>query len=101
MSINNIFPVEENESFTDVMDEVSTGVKFGSKVILFNDVIHTFEQVVNQIIKATGYTEERAFYHTMNVHTKGKSEVYKGNTLDCINVSDVLREINLKTQVVS
>lgn len=92
----------QNENFTDVIEETidSNDTKFGSKVILFDDNYHTFNDVIRQLQKAIGCSEEVGFIHALEVHTKGKSEVFKGEMQNCVQVSGILREINLKTQIV-
>ena len=99
-------PQFENENFTDVetvIDESiddGTGNGLGTKVVVFNDNYHTFDQVINQLMKATKCSEETAFYHANTIHTKGQSTVFKGDIQDCLRVSSILQEINLKTQIV-
>ena len=70
-----------------------------SKVILFNDEVHTFEEVINQIIKATGCNQSRAEALTWEVHTRGKAMVFEGSLEECLRVSGVLEEIALHTQI--
>ena len=70
-----------------------------AKVILFNDDVHTFEEVIGQLIKATGCTEARAEELAWEVHTRGKAVVYSGELPRCIEVSGILEEIQLLTQV--
>lgn len=72
-----------------------------SRVILFNDNYHTFNQVVDQLQKAIGCSEEIAFSLAYTIHTAGKCEVFRGKILDCVRVSSILREINLKTQIIT
>ena len=99
-------PQKENESFTDVLDDISestddgTGNGLGTKVILFNDNYHTFDDVINQLMKAIGCSQETGFYHAKKIHETGKSDVYKGPIEKCLKVSSILQEINLKTQIV-
>lgn len=70
-----------------------------AKVILFNDEVHTFDEVINQIIKATGCNTERAEQLTWEVHNTGKALVFEGEMVKCIQVSAVLEEIDLMTQI--
>ena len=99
-------PQFENDNFTEVdtvIDESiddGTGNGLGTKVVLFNDNYHTFDQVVNQLMKAIGCSEETGFYHANAIHTKGQSDVFKGDIQKCLKVSSILNEINLKTQIV-
>lgn len=85
--------VEEPE----VIDDVD--VTLGSKVILFNDEWHTFEEVTQQIIKATKCTENEAEQLTWEVHSKGKACVFTGEMHECLRVSSILEEIALHTQI--
>lgn len=72
---------------------------FASRVILFNDDFHTFDEVTTQIIKAVACSYERAEELTWEVHNRGKACVYEGELEDCLRVSSVLEEIALHTQI--
>lgn len=69
------------------------------RVILYDDDIHTFDEVIRQLVKATGCTAERAELHAWTVHSKGKDCVYQGEFFDCFRVQGVLREIQLVTEI--
>lgn len=98
-------PQFENDNFTEVdtiIDESiddGTGNGLGTKVVVFNDNYHTFDDVINQVMKAINCSEETAFYHANTIHTKGQSDVYKGDIQKCLRVSSILQEINLKTKI--
>lgn len=81
----------------EVMDEEDVGLS--SKVILFNDDWHTFDEVTNQIIKAIKCTDSEAEALTWEVHTKGKAVVFDGEMGECLKVSSILEEIGLHTQI--
>jgi ATP-dependent Clp protease adaptor protein ClpS len=89
---------ESNPQEQVVQDE-DVKVQEPAKVILFNDDIHTFDEVIGQLIKATGCSETKAEALAWEVHTKGKAMVYTGDLPKCIRVSAVLEEIQLMTQV--
>jgi len=74
-------------------------ITFPAKVILFNDDWHTFEEVIEQIIKAVKCTFEEAEEKTWEVHSKGKSCVFEGDMPECLKVSSILEEIGLHTQI--
>jgi ATP-dependent Clp protease adaptor protein ClpS len=78
---------------------VDTEVQLPAKVILFNDEVHTFDEVISQIIKATGCDLAKAEALTWEVHNTGKAMVFEGEMLKCIQVSGVLEEIELMTQI--
>lgn len=84
---------------TDVEKEIDVAIQEPSTVILFNDEIHTFEEVIGQIIKATGCDTSRAEALTWEVHSRGKAAVYEGEMSECLRVESVLEEIGLHTQI--
>lgn len=83
----------QQEDDTDVL------IQTPAKVILFNDEVHTFEEVIGQIIKATGCDLTKAEALTWEVHNSGKAMVYEGEMRHCVRVSAVLEEIALATQI--
>jgi len=90
-TIGNSLPEEKKE--VDVL------VEQPAKVILFNDDYHTFDEVIDQLIKAIGCDRAKAETLTWEVHTKGKAAVFEGPMDDCLKVSNVLEEIALSTQI--
>ena len=79
--------------------EVETTVGMPAKCILYNDDWHTFDEVIVQIVKATGCSIEDAERLTWEVHTNGKAAVYEGALSDCLRVSSILEEIALHTSI--
>ena len=84
---------------SDQEQDVDSLIQPPAKVILFNDELHTFEEVIGQIIKATGCDTSRAEALTWEVHNSGKAMVYEGEMTKCVQVSGVLEEIELMTQI--
>lgn len=70
-----------------------------AKVILFNDEVHTFDEVIVQLIKAIRCARGKAESLAWEVHTNGKALVYTGDLPRCIEVSGILEEIQLMTQI--
>lgn len=70
-----------------------------ARVILYNDDWHTFDDVIFQVMKATGCSEAVAEAHAFTVHTQGRSQVYEGARPECERVAGVLREIRLQVEV--
>ena len=79
----------------------SNGTDVPSQVILFNDAVHTFEDVILQLMKAIGCTAMQGYLFAYEVHNKGKANVFSGALINCLQVADVLREINLKVEIQS
>jgi ATP-dependent Clp protease adaptor protein ClpS len=69
------------------------------QVMLFNDEVHTFDQVILQIQKATGYALERAVELTIRVHEKGRALICVGSKEKCEKVSAILQQIQLIVEV--
>jgi ATP-dependent Clp protease adaptor protein ClpS len=91
-------PTKQAPAITN-LEEEKTDISLGSRVILFNDDWHTFEEVIAQIIKATKCSFIEARDRTFEVHVNGKAVVYAGELADCLRVSGILEEILLHTQI--
>jgi ATP-dependent Clp protease adaptor protein ClpS len=90
----------EKQEF-DLNVDSETDIGLISKVVLFNDDWHSFEEVITQLIKAIGCTFEQARDYTFEVHVKGQSVVFIGPMSGCLKVSSVLEEIALLTQIIT
>jgi ATP-dependent Clp protease adapter protein ClpS len=90
-------PHTEADVLEDVIDE--TKIKEPARAILFNDEVHTFDEVINQIIKALKCGRTKAEALTWEVHNTGKSCVYTGEITRCLEITHVLEEIRLMTQI--
>ena len=68
-------------------------------VVLYNDDVHSFDEVVLQVQQATGASEEKAYRVTLEAHTRGKSVAFSGSMEECQRVAGVLRRIRLQVEV--
>jgi ATP-dependent Clp protease adaptor protein ClpS len=68
-------------------------------VVVYNDEVHTFDEVEQQLQKATGCTLEKAEALAVEIDSKGRAVVYSGSSLECERVANVLREIRLQVEV--
>lgn len=80
---------EEREAATD-----------DHRVILYNDDIHGFDEVVRQVQKATGAALPDAYAVTIQAHEHGRAVCFIGPRDACERVADVLREIGLHVEIV-
>ena len=80
---------------TAVLEELST------RVLLFNDMVHTFDEVIGQVCKAIGCAKHKAASVAWEVHTRGHALVFEGEIFECLQVSSILEEIALHTQVMT
>lgn len=69
------------------------------RVILFNDDVHTFDEVILQVQKATGCALHAAEAVTMTAHTQGRAVAYEGPLERCEHAAAVLGEIRLRTAI--
>ena len=85
----------------DIFTEEETTIGIGSKVVLYNDDWHTFDEVIVQLIKAVKCTFDEARNYAFEVHVNGKSVVFAGSIKECLKVTSVLEEIALNTQIIT
>lgn len=78
-----------------VEDQVETAWR----VVLYDDDIHTFDEVIIQLMFAVGCSADRAQEHAWTVHTAGKDCVFDGDFFECLRVQGILQEIQLVTQI--
>ncbi len=69
------------------------------RVILYDDDVHTFDEVIEQLIKALGCSQSHAEDLTYKVHNEGKATVFEGSFEECFEVNGVLKEIQLVTEI--
>lgn len=68
-------------------------------VILLNDNVHTFDDVIIQLMKAISCTMERASEIAWTVHTKGEALCYSGPRERCEHVAVILEQIKLRVRL--
>ncbi len=96
-----LFAEDLPDGFVKPESETETTTGLAARVILFNDDWHTFDEVINQLIKAIHCSFEKARNLAFEVHTKGKAVVFSGELTECLRVSSVLEEIALHTQIIT
>ncbi|MGA9116890.1 MAG: ATP-dependent Clp protease adaptor ClpS [Bacteroidota bacterium] len=86
-------PLEQPDKDDDI------GIEEPAKVVLFNDDVHTFEEVIAQIMKAVRCTQTKAEGLAWEAHTAGRAVVFGGSIIRCVEVSGILEEIRLMTHI--
>lgn len=93
----------EKEPDTEVLEKEDTEedeeIDTPWRLILYDDDIHTFEEVINQLIKALGCSKAKAEELTYKVHNEGKATVFEGSFEECLKINSVLQEIQLVTEI--
>ena len=85
----------------EIITEESSDTDISSRVVLYNDDWHTFDEVIAQLIIATKCTYEQARAFAFEVHVRGKAIVFYGSMNACLKVSSTLEEIALNTQILT
>jgi ATP-dependent Clp protease adapter protein ClpS len=77
------------------------GAHYDARTVLFNDEIHTFDDVARQLVKAIRCTYAHGMALANMVHNVGHAVVYRGALERCEAVAMVLEEIKLRVTVES
>lgn len=85
----------------EIIEDQDTDITVASRVVLYNDDWHTFDDVIAQLIKAINCTYEQSRGFAFEVHVKGKAIVYSGSLKNCLKVTSILEEIALHTQIIT
>jgi|AntRauTorckE6833_2_1112554.scaffolds.fasta_scaffold21969_4 ATP-dependent Clp protease adapter protein ClpS len=84
---------------TKTEEEPEDSVMTPWRLFLYDDDIHTFDEVISQLMKATGCSLSEAEDKTWKVHNEGKALVHEGEFEDCLRIDSVLKEIQLVTEI--
>lgn len=92
-----VLPYEDEDVLID--DDIGTRIGEPWKVILYNDDIHTFDEVILQLQKALKCSAQRAEQIAFEAHTRGKAIAFSGEFDECFRVAGILREIQLIVEI--
>jgi ATP-dependent Clp protease adaptor protein ClpS len=79
-------------------EDPEDGVDDPYVVILYNDDVHSMDEVLEQTQLATGYDIERCVHIVLEAHTQGRAIAYTGSENDCERVARILRRIRLQVE---
>lgn len=83
-----------------LLEPIDIDVTTGSfTLILFNDSDHSFDEVIQQVMKATGFGYDKAEAVTMEAHNRGRAAVINDELEKCLKVQAILEEIRLRTSI--
>ncbi|HVK37378.1 MAG TPA: ATP-dependent Clp protease adaptor ClpS [Candidatus Kapabacteria bacterium] len=97
MAVLSSFDLELPE--TEMLIVEKEQVVLPARVILFNDDFHTFDEVIFQLMKATGCSLLDAEGLAFEVDASGQAYVFEGEMSRCLGVSSILEEIELNTEI--
>lgn len=92
-------PGQEKNPAVEVLVKERENIETPWRVLLYNDAIHTFDEVINQLTKAIRCNRAYAEEITFKVHNEGKALVYEGDFEPCFEVNNILKEIQLITEI--
>ena len=69
------------------------------KLMLANDDIHTFEYVIDSLVKVCGHSREQAEQCAYLIHLKGKCDVKRGSLKELTNVLTALSKLELTATI--
>ena len=81
------------------LEGISTIVIEPWNVILLNDDLHAFEEVIIQVMRATSCSAEVAEAITWEAHSRGEAVCYTGSRERCELVASILEEIELRVRL--
>lgn len=67
-------------------------------VIVFNDEVHSFDEVEEILIKATGCTMEKAEALAVEIDAKGRAICFSGDEEECGRVAAIIGSIGLQVE---
>ena len=68
------------------------------KLLLFNDSIHSFDEVIRALIQI-GLQKEEADNKAWEAHLTGNAVVYQGDKLGCERRDSILKTYGLTTKI--
>lgn len=68
-------------------------------VIVFDNPVNTFEQVIDILQKATGCSLAEAEMETWEIHHVGRSVVHHGDRAECERAAEIIATIGIDVKV--
>lgn len=68
-------------------------------VVIFNNEVNTFDEVVATLMEATGCDVQEAYIEAWEAHTYGQAPVHFANREECDAAAQVISRIGVATEV--
>jgi len=68
-------------------------------IIVYNNDVNTFEEVISILCLALQITRDRAELYAWDVHLLGQARVYYGSSIDCEYRAAIISKIGIRTEV--
>jgi len=92
--------IYNSDTELDAKEEVSVESKENKDLVLFNDDYHTFDFVIEALIKVCDHTTEQAEQSAYIVHFNGKCTVKNGSEKKLRPMKNALIDRDLRAKVI-
>ncbi len=92
--------IYNNDTELDAKEDVSIESKVNKDLVLFNDDYHTFDFVIEALVKVCKHTSEQAEQSAYIVHFNGKCNVKSGPESKLRPMKDALIDRELKAKLI-
>jgi ATP-dependent Clp protease adapter protein ClpS len=83
----------------DLSDETAQQPLDEYIVLVFNNEVNTFDEVIHILQKATGCSLEEAQMETQEIHLTGRSVVHYGEQTECERAAGIIATIGIQVAV--
>lgn len=84
---------------TEVLEEVATKVEEGHRLIVFNDEVNTFDNVIEALVDVCEHSAAQAEQCTLIIHFKGKCSVKEGSWNDLVPMRNAICDRGISAEV--
>ena len=84
---------------TEVLEEVETKTEEGHRLIVFNDEVNTFDDVIEALVEVCQHSASQAEQCTLIIHFKGKCSVKEGSWNDLVPMRNAICERGISAEV--
>ena len=86
--------IDKNEHLPDHLKPLNDDINDDDYVtMLYNDEVHSYEQVVSTLKKVLNIDDKKAFEYAAIVDKEGRSAIKRGKKVDCLNVKEKVEKI--------
>ncbi|MCU0316740.1 MAG: ATP-dependent Clp protease adaptor ClpS [Fimbriimonadaceae bacterium] len=71
------------------------------RVVVYDNPLNTYEEVITILIIATGCDASEAYIEAWEIDHLGKSTVHRANQEECQRAADIIATIGIKVEVLS
>ncbi|AFM05790.1 hypothetical protein Fleli_3470 [Bernardetia litoralis DSM 6794] len=84
---------------TETLEEVETKTEEGHRLIVFNDEVNTFDNVIEALVDVCEHSAAQAEQCTLIIHFKGKCSVKEGSWNDLVPMRNAICDRGISAEV--